>query len=89
MSSSDTDPAKQILGNASDELKRKVGTMPFGNWSRNRDSVLRTFAGPVMDRVRVDEVWLLPDPEEKERWVAKVVCGMTVEEGAHSNRVFS
>ncbi|KAF5337992.1 hypothetical protein D9758_014330 [Tetrapyrgos nigripes] len=75
----DMDAAKRILGNASDELKRDMGTVPFGDWG-NSDRASRTFAGPVMNRVRVDEVWLLPDPEEKERWIAKVVCGMTIEE---------
>ncbi|KAF5371140.1 hypothetical protein D9758_004273 [Tetrapyrgos nigripes] len=75
MSKSETDAAKRILGNASDELKRDIGTAPFGNRSDSR-----TFAGSVANRVRVDEIWLLPDPEEKERWVAKVVCGMTIEE---------
>jgi len=74
------DPAKRILGNVPDSLKREIGTEPFKTWS-DRNKALRTFAGSVMDRIRVDEIWLTPDPEEKERWVAKVVCGMRIEEG--------
>ncbi|THV03370.1 hypothetical protein K435DRAFT_748081 [Dendrothele bispora CBS 962.96] len=75
---SNEDPSTQILGNVPDTLKLAIGRWPFQSWTPRKLETL--FAKSVQDRIRVDEVWLMPDPEEKERWIAKVVCGMRVEE---------
>lgn len=77
-----------ILGNASEDIKRLIGIPHQYFQSFSRDTT-PTFGNAISERLRVTEISIIDKPEEPTKLEGRVVIEIEVSEGAvQPRRVF-